>query len=428
MKSTDARTPTHVGRRIPIFALLTAEAVSNMGSALTRVAIPWFVLETTGSAARVGLTAGVASLALVVAGILGGPIVDRLGFKQAAITADLASGIVVTLVPLLSLTVGLSFWQLLVLVALGTLFGIPGLTAHLGLVPALADAAGMPRERANAAAQSIGHLTNLVGPVVAGVLVVVLDARNVLWLDAASFVVSAALIALAVPSPDGRLERSAQQTVVEGPVEADRRAGYGTRLAAGLGFIRRDRVIRAIVAASVAINFAYVPVLSVVLAVYAQRVLGGAVDLGLMLGGFGAGALIGSTVYGVFGQRLPRRATLAATNAALSLSTVALVAAPSRSLSIAALVCAGLALGPGNPIIYTVTQERTPTELLGRVTGAQIALSNTAVPLGALLAGYVLDMIGVRFVLIASAVVCGAVAVYTALNPALKGMNVNYRP
>ena len=414
--------------RLPLFALLASEAVSGTGSALSRVAIPWFVLETTHTAALLGLTSGVVSLALVAAGFLGGPVVDRLGFKKTAVAADVGSGVAVALIPLLYLTVGLSFWQLLLLVALATLFGMPGITAHIGLVPALADAARTPKERANAASQSIGHFSSLAGPVLGGVLVAALGARDVIWLDAGSFAVSATILALAVSSPCGRAEVSAKQAVGETPAKDDNWGGYFGRLAEGLRFIRRDPVILRIVAASVVINFAYVPVLTVVLVVYADRVLGGAVDLGLMFGALGAGALVGSVLFGAIGHRLPRRTILASGNAALSLSTWLLLVTTSLPATVAALVLAGLALGPGNPIIYTVTQERTPGSLLGRITGTQLALSNAAVPLGVVLTGYLVDAVGLRFVLVASAVAILAVALFVALSPALASMNESRAP
>lgn len=413
-------------KRGPLLALFVAETISRCGSTLTRVALPWFVLETTGSAAKLGLTAGIESLALVAAGILGGPLVDRLGFTRSAIAAEITSGVAVALVPLLYLTAGLPFWQLMALAALAALFGIPDLTAHIGLVPSLADAAGMPRERANSVSQSIANLANLAGPVIAGLLVAALGASNVLWFDAASFAVSATLIAMWILAPSGEdavVGQEAAGTAGSGPGQAGE---YLFQLVEGLRFIRRDRVIRPIVVTSVAINFAYVPVLSVVLIVYAERVLSGVVDLGLLLGAFGIGALAGSALYGILGPRLPRRVTLAAANTALSASTLALIMAPSLPAAVVALVCAGVALGPGNPIIYTVTQERTPESLLGRVTGAQLALSNAAVPLGTMLAGYLLDAIGVRSTLAASAATILAGAAYTALSPALKGLDVRH--
>jgi MFS family permease len=138
-------------RRTPILALLGANAVSETGNVLAFVAIPWFVLQTTGSAAKTGLVGGAFLLAAVVASVVGGPVVDRLGFKQASIVADLAGAVTVALIPLLYHTTGLAFWQLLVLVFLGGFLDAPGHTARQSLVPDLAGRARMRIERANAA-------------------------------------------------------------------------------------------------------------------------------------------------------------------------------------------------------------------------------------------------------------------------------------
>lgn len=416
-----------IGRhRAPLFALFTAEAISRTGSALTSLAIPWFVLETTGSTARLGLTAGVESVALVAAGFLGGPIVDQLGFKWSAIATDVTSGIMVALVPLLYMTVGLPFWQLLILAAMASLFSVPDLAAHLGLVSPLTDAAEMSRERANAASQSIANLARLVGPVAGGALIAALGASNVLSFDAASFAISATLIASLIPRLSDEEILAAQETNNEAMGPPSHGMGYLSQLVEGMRFIWHEEVIVRVVAASVVINLAYVPVLSVVLVVYAERVLSGAVDLGFMFGGFGVGGLTGSMLYGAVGHRLPRRATLAAANISLSLSTGVLVITPPLAVTVAVLVLAGMALGPGNPIIYTVTQERTPDSLLGRVFGTQIALSNAVVPVGVMLVGFLLDVVGLRLILATVAATILAAAVYTGLSPELAGMDERY--
>jgi MFS family permease len=156
-------------RRIPILALLGANAVSETGNVLVFVAIPWFVLQTTGSAAKTGTTGGAFLLAAVVAGVVGRPVVDRMGFKRPSIVADLAGAVTVALIPLLYYTIGLAFWQLLVLVFLGGFLDASGHTARQSLVPDLAGRAGMRIERANAAFQGIQHASFLLGPPLAGV-------------------------------------------------------------------------------------------------------------------------------------------------------------------------------------------------------------------------------------------------------------------
>ena len=82
-------------RRAPFYALLAAQAISYAGNALAALALPWFVLTTTGSAARVGLVAFCALLPQPLAATFGGAFVDRLGHRRASVVADLASGIAV---------------------------------------------------------------------------------------------------------------------------------------------------------------------------------------------------------------------------------------------------------------------------------------------------------------------------------------------
>jgi MFS family permease len=358
----------------PIYALFGASTISELGNVLTFVAVPWFVLQTTGSAAKTGLTGGAVTLAAVVAGFLSGPIVDRLGFKRMSIVADLASGVTVALIPLLYHTVGLAFWQLLVLVFLGGFLDGPGLTARQSIVPDLAGRTGMRIERANSALLAIQQLSFLLGPLLAGVLIAVLGPSNVLWVDAATFAVSAATIAMLVPSSAQEADRPAEETRGVGRYLAD--------LTEGLRFTRRDRLIFWIIATGVILNFLIVPLLSVVLPVYAERTYGSAVNLGLMLGGFGGGALVGSLLYGAIGHRLPRRVTAVSALVVLGLPIGALAAAPSLAVAVGALFVTGFGIGLPNPLVFTVVQERTPAEMLGRVMGALLALSMAAAPLG----------------------------------------------
>jgi MFS family permease len=71
--------------RTGIFALLTAAAVGQVGNMMVFVAGPWFVLKTTGSAARTGIVSGALAMGAVIPAVLGGPLVDRLGFKRSSV-------------------------------------------------------------------------------------------------------------------------------------------------------------------------------------------------------------------------------------------------------------------------------------------------------------------------------------------------------
>lgn len=135
-------------KRLPLIALYLADTVSIVGNRFTTLSVPWFVLITTGSVTKTGVTGAVTALSFV-ASLFGGSLVDRFGFKRVSVAADLTSGIAVALVPLLYHTVGLAYWRLLLLVFLRAFCNTPGGTARSALMPDLIALAGVRRERAN---------------------------------------------------------------------------------------------------------------------------------------------------------------------------------------------------------------------------------------------------------------------------------------
>jgi MFS family permease len=395
---------------LPLAAMLAGMGISLLGNALTAIAVPWFVLQTTGSATRTGLAAFAATAPIAVAGVFGGPLVDRLGERRASILADLASGVTVALIPLLHATVGLAFWQLLLLVFLGSLLDSPGFSARLALLPDLARMAGMPLERANGASQSLQSLSRLAGPLLAGFLIVALGPSNALWLDAASFAISAALVAVAVPA---RRRVPAARTP----------GGYGAELRAGFDFIIRRRLIASMIVFFAVVNFLQAPVFAVLLPVYADEVYGSAVPLGVMLAGFGGGALAGALIYSGVGPRLPRRPIFITAFIISAVPFAVLAFTPPLLLATAALASIGLAAGPLNPIALTVLQERTSEGMRGRVMGLVMAVSTIAMPLGMLASGFVLEALGLTRTLALIAVATFLVSLTLLVNPSLREMD-----
>jgi MFS family permease len=366
--------------RVPLYTLLAANAVSAVGNALTIVALPWFVLATTGSAAKTGLTGFFLLLPAVLAGVFGGTLVDHLGFKRASILADAVSGIGIALIPLLYHTVGLAFWQLLALVFIGALLDVPGLTARRSLLPELATLAGVRLERANAAYEANNTLAFLVGPPLAGVLIATLGPTNVLWVDAATFAVAIAAIAIAIPN------------VVE---TAARPVGrYLAEVKRGLDFLRRDRVLVALAVSIGLSNIFGHPMVAVILPVYGQETLESATTLGLLIGVTGGGALLGTLAYGAVGYRLPRRLVWLAGFLVWPLEFWVLLLEPPIAVLAAAMAFAGFMMGPINPLAVTVRHERIPPALRGRVFATFSAIALAVAPLGVLIAGWLIDTLG----------------------------------
>ncbi|MBA3416711.1 MAG: MFS transporter [Chloroflexia bacterium] len=418
--------PSRRNRR-PLFALLGADGISQTGNTLAMVAIPWYVLETTGSAALTGVTAAAETVAIVISGVLGGVIVDRLGQKRTSIIGDLASAATIALIPLLDQTVGLAYWQLLVLVFLGAVLDTPGRTARRGLYATVARLGAVGLERTNTSALTVNRAAGLAGPLLAGVLIAALGPTPVLWIDAATFLVSAGLVAAGIP---GRIVPRPVGTVgtVDGAAMAGIRPAIGRYLEdvrEGFRFIGGDRVIGTLLVVFSLGSLLAEPMWSVVFPVYADQVFGSALDLGIIFGALAAGSLLGNAVSFVWGPRLPRRATLIAGFTVRVLTLWVIVAMPPLWVIVVAVVVNALFLEPTNPIWMTVFHERIPEALYGRVLGALLSLIYAARTLGVVVYGLLLEWAGLRPTLVVLAVVNVVVPLVLWLTPALRGLDAS---
>ena len=397
-------------RTIPIYTLFIANAISLVGNVFFAVAIPWFVLETTGSAAQTGITGFFAILPVVLAGFLGGALVDRLGYKRTSVISDLASGVTTALIPLLHYTVGLEFWQLMILVFLGAFLDTPGATARAALLPELAKMADMPIERATSLVHLIERGARLVGAPLAGLFIGLLGTANVLWLDAASFFISAGMIGLIKVAP------------VAARVDAAS-AGYIHELLEGFRFILHDKLILAIVIVVMLTNFLDSIFGGVVRPVYVKEVFGDAMILGLLIAANGAGAVIGGVLFAAIGHRLPRHATFVAAFILAGLQFWVYAAHPALGILAASVLFTSIGAGPLNPIISSVELERVPVDMRGRVFGSVRAGAWLAMPLGLLLGGFLTESLGTFPILIGLGITFFLTTLSMAFIPAMKQMN-----
>jgi predicted MFS family arabinose efflux permease len=166
-------------------------------------------------------------------------------------------------------------------------------------------------------------------------------------------------------------------------------------LADGLRFVRSKTFLLSMVLVATVGNFFDQPLLTVVAPVYGKEIYGSPESFGALVGSFGAGAFAGSLLFGAVGRAWPRRRiflTSYLVGAALIYGTLAL--SPPLAVAILAAIAAGLAFGPVNPIFATVTQQNTPPQLLGRVFGALTAIAQAAIPIGAVVAGVVVQRAG----------------------------------
>lgn len=367
--------------RRPFLAFALAETLSISGTRLSTIAIPWLVLTTTGSPVLTGVVAMAEMLPYVVAKALSGPLIDRIGPKRLAIGCDLASVLVVGLVPLLALTGWLGFELLLpIVVAMGMLRG-PSDAAKHAMVPDIARLAVVPLERVTGVAGVIERLASTVGAAAAGGLIALIGPGLALALNAVTFALAALVVATGLPA-----FRTA-------PPES--RASYFSELREGFDFIRRDALLVGIVIMISTTNLLDAAYSAVLLPVWTQSAGYDAALLGLLFAVMSAAAIAGAAIATATGERLPRLTvyTLAFLIAGLPRFAVFAIDVPLVA-AFATLAIAGFAAGFINPILSAVIIERIPPGMIGRATALIGAFTWALLPFGGLVGGALIALIG----------------------------------
>src|SRR4029077_13764823 len=171
-------------------------------------------------------------------------VVDRVGPRAAMLIADGVRAPIVAAVPFLREGGGLSFPLLLVLGALHGLFSCAYFTCQRLILPAVVGEDEQTIAQANSLVEGANNITQLLGPALAGVMIALIGAANVMWLDAVSFVVAFTLVAAFV-----RVAREMHDKEEAGGVWA------------GLGYLRRDRLVARTSVSSLTFGFLF-PILA----------------------------------------------------------------------------------------------------------------------------------------------------------------------
>ncbi|MFE9440029.1 MFS transporter [Streptomyces sp. NPDC006602] len=360
----------------PLGGLVAAVAVSLTGSRVAAVALPWFVLVTTGSVTQTGVVAFCETAPYVASKALAGPWIDRLGPRRVSWVTDLASAASVVLIPLLHALNLLSYALLLVLVAVVGAVRGPGDLAKEVMVPQAAELSGVALERGTGWIGVMERLSGTLGPMAGGGLVLLFGPMAGLAVNGAAFLLGSALVALALPKGMG------------GPVPAaGRESGYLRSLGEAFTLLRSDPLLVTIIVMLTVTNFLDAA-MWVLLPVWARDSGSGAGMFGLLLGVSSATAVGGSLVAATIAHRLSRRRVFfggfllggAPKFLILAMDVPAWVV-------VAVFAVGGFGTGFLNPVLGAVLFERIPPELLGRVQGLGSSLAFAGTPLGGLLAG-----------------------------------------
>ncbi len=393
-------------RWLPLAAVEVATLLSGAANGITVVALPWLVLEITGSATSTAAMAAVTAVPTMIAALLSGTLVDAVGRKRISVASDVASLVSVALIPILDTTLGLTYTMVVVLALAGAVFDPAGVGAREAMLPDVAARARLSLPRVNGIHEAIWGVAFLLGPGLGGLLIALVGPAGTFWAAAAMFAGSILTVAViripgaGAPGPDEHLP------------------GFWHATGEGLSFLWHDRLQRTMGLLLMALIAVYLPIEGVVLPYYFQQQ-----DTPLALGGvlmvMSAGGIVGALGYGILARRAKTRSVFVWSLVATAASFVPFAFLPPLVLLLPLALLIGASFGPVQPVINVVMQVRTPPRLRGRVIGVLTAVAYAAGPFGYLLAGPLVDGIGTEATMLAFASMFVVLAVVALRLPVL---------
>lgn len=378
--------------------MLVGQFISLTGTHMSTLALPWFVLLTSGKASMMGVLLATA-IPYAAFALVAGALVDKFNTKRLMIVLDVARGLITVLIPVLAMMDRLEYWHILVVAALSSTLATPYQGARLAIVPDLVGESERNLTVANTALQLSMQLTSIFGPVLAGILIVWIGKVNVLFVDAATYFIAAALFAFGVRYRPA--------------VHVHEEHHWVEEVRSGISFIWHNNLIRIGIIVGMFTTMGLAMMISAALPVFVVDVLKRDSSLlGYLLGTWGAGASVGMIVYGSMADRWPFRRG-PSINAFMTLMALPLFIPPatgSFALSLVAFGLSGLFGGPIGIIVNTIMQTDTPAHLRGRVFSAFQALILIATPVGLLIAAPVLTLYGALPIMWATAVLFSVIA------------------
>ncbi len=367
---------------------------------MTRVALTWFVYETTDSPEALGLLSLFYTGPVVIGGLLAGWLLDRFDRPKVILIDSVVRGIAVGSLPVLHWLGALELAHVYAVAAIyGSLMMIP-LAGGPALVPDLVPRSSL--DTANALEVLSFTLGGVIGPPLAGLIIAQFSAPTVLYIDALTY------FGFAIAAAGIRV--SSHRRI------ADPASSRRYRITDAVILLRRNRILLSTTLMFMAFNLGFGAAL-VWLPVFTDRVLGGGAALyGGLLGLMAVGEVLSSLLVGAL--RMPfRLGTMISTAQLLAGSSLALLLiSSSRWWVILVFVLFGLLHSPLTIWAQTLRMQIIPVELRGRTFALLRTMMQATSPLGGLLSGYLLPLLGITTLIGASSGIIGV--------PGLAGLQV----
>jgi predicted MFS family arabinose efflux permease len=358
--------------------LLLAEVISTTGAQLSLIALPWLVLTTTGSPAKMGWVMAAQLAPVALFGGLGGTWAGRVGPHRWMVLSDLVRGLLVIMIATLYF-VGLLFLPvLLTLVFAIGFFEAPYMASQQTILADLVGEDERTLGHASSLFQGAVRTTLLLGPPAAAGMITLFGAPTVLILSTVVYLAAALLVLRAVPyTPPTRARR--KHTFIE-----------------GLRVLCRDRLLlfwtlgTVITEAAWQALFAAIPVLAL------TRFAGDVRVVGIVAGAFGIGALAGSLLAVPALRRISAVNLTYAGKLAQAVAFCGLLVPITETRLVGCLLVAGLFNGLTNGPAASVRLIRIPGPLRPQILALISAITMVGGTCGLAVGGLALEGTGER--------------------------------
>jgi MFS family permease len=348
--------------------LFTGSTVSMLGDQFYLVALPWLVLQQTGSAVAMGAIMMAGAIPRTVLMLMGGAVSDRISPRRIMMMAAGARLILVAVLGFLLWLGLLHTWQLYVLAAaFGTAdaFDAPAADAFM---PFLVKQEQLVN--ASSVSQIRTQIVTMVGPMPAGFIIKALGLAWAFLIDAASFLfVIAALLRLPDPVPVQIEKKPLRHSIME-----------------GLQYVGKDVPLRTLMLAAIGMNFCLSGPISLGLAYLAKTKFGSPAFLGIMLSSVAAGGLCGALLAGIWKIRR-RGIMILGVSFVLALLLGSLAMLDGRWTIPVVLFLMGVSAGIANVQIGAWIMERIDAAVRGRVSSLLTLGEMGTIPISLALAG-----------------------------------------
>jgi MFS family permease len=353
----------------------TGETISNLGSSVTLFALPLLVYKLTGSALDLGIAGAATFLPYLLFGLILGAWTDRVDRKRMMIGTDIARALIVASIPLMAALGLLSVWWIYLVAFLHATLKICFDAGEFAAIPSLVNQDDLVT--ANGRIQASYSGASIVGPLLAGVLVIRVPLPVLMLIDAFSFLVSAfalALIRISFNTGEKRAPTSIRADVVE-----------------GLRYVLGHPVLRNISMMMALVNFVGTTTYTQLILFAKVRLEASDVQASLL---YSAGSL-GVVILALAAGPLRKRWSFST----VALGALMLEGALTVVFSLMHWYWPALALWTligGLGILFNINtsslrQAIVPNHLLGRVISIASVLAWSAIPLGSLLGGFAIS-------------------------------------